>query len=107
MSEERSRAPAPTGQAGRAEGVAWRAWVAVCLLAAATLGCDERVVINADGADRGLVILLPGIDGRSGYSEEACRALCRGGRAISVGRRPVEQPDGVFGVIPRIQTKLV
>ena len=74
----------------------WRAWVAVCLLAAATLGCDERVVINADGADRGLVILLPGIDGRSGYSEEACRALCRDGRAISVELRDWTSPLGAF-----------
>ncbi len=127
MLEERSRASAPTGPAGRAEGVprrmwatvpgyrlsrragttgypgapgllgtSWRAWVAVCLLAAATLGCDERVVINADGADRGLVILLPGIDGRSGYSEEACRALCRDGRAISVELRDWTSPLGAF-----------
>ena len=96
MLEETSRAPAPTGQARRTEGVPLRAWAAVCLLAAATLGCDERVVINADGADRGLVILLPGIDGRSGYSEKACRVLCRDALAYSVELRDWTSPLGAF-----------
>jgi pimeloyl-ACP methyl ester carboxylesterase len=70
--------------------------MAVCLLAATTVGCDELVVINADGADRGLVILLPGIDGRSGYSEAACRALCRDGPTLSVELRDWTSPLGAF-----------
>jgi hypothetical protein len=66
------------------------------MLAATTLGCDERVVINADGADRGLVILLPGIDGRSGYSEQACRAICSDGLTISVELRDWTSPLGAI-----------
>lgn len=52
-------------------------WLLVaCVLATAAAGCDEKVVIHPEGADQGLVIVLPGIDGRSGYSLAACRALC-------------------------------
>jgi len=88
--------PMYIGTGYRLPGTSWLAWASVCLLAAAALGCDERVVINADGADRGLVIMLPGIDGRSGYSEQACRALCRDGPAISVELRDWTSPLGAF-----------
>jgi pimeloyl-ACP methyl ester carboxylesterase len=72
-------------------------WAALSILAAAAAGCDERVVINAAGAEHGLVILLPGIDGRSGYSEAACRALCRDGfDEMSVELRDWTSPLGAF-----------
>jgi len=57
----------------------------------------------------------PGVTGRppdrrlhgQGLRPVPAGASASGGRAISVGRRAVEQPAGVFAVIPRIQTKLV
>jgi len=64
--------------AGRGAASVWVRCIAGFILAATALGCDERVVINAGSGDQGLAILLPGIDGRSGYSEAAARALCRG-----------------------------
>jgi len=67
-----------------------------CVLVVMPIGCDERVVIKADGADRGLVILMPGIDGRSGYSEAACRALCGDGFAPSVELQDWTSPLGAF-----------
>lgn len=79
---------------GRGDGVGWGQLVLFCVLVVLPVGCDERVVINADGADRGLVILMPGIDGRSGYSEAACRALCRDGPALSVELRDWTSPLG-------------
>jgi len=60
--------------------------LAVCAVAACALlaGCDERLVLKADCADRGLVIVLPGIDGGTGYSLAACDALSRSGPDMAV-----------------------
>lgn len=55
--------------------VACEVMCCVALVAAVT-GCQTApVVFNASGLDRGLVVVLPGIDGQTAYSEAACRAL--------------------------------
>ena len=60
-------------------------WV---VLMAAAAGCQARqTVFNADGMDKGLVIVLPGIDGQTPYSEAACRALaarCADGAGVEL-----------------------
>lgn len=89
MSLEGSRAPE-----GREGGVSRGQLVLFCVLIVLPIGCDERVVINADGAERGLVVLMPGIDGRSGYSEAACRALCSDEFELAVELRDWTSPLG-------------
>lgn len=42
-------------------------------------GCESRLTLKSDGLDRGLVIVLPGIDGRMPYNEAACRKLAADG----------------------------
>ncbi len=91
MSLNGSRAPE-----WRGSGVGRGQLVLFCVLVVLPIGCDERVVINADGADRGLVVLMPGIDGRSGYSEAACRALCSDEFALSVELRDWTSPLGLL-----------
>lgn len=59
---------------------------AVCVLTVVwTLsGCGSQMVLNEGALDRGLVILLPGIDGRALYNEAACHALADSGVAMAV-----------------------
>jgi len=46
-------------------------------LVAATAGCQSRqFMMNAEFMDRGLVIVLPGIDGRAAHTERLCKTLC-------------------------------
>ena len=40
-------------------------------LLAMLAGCESRLVLNAENAEKGLVIVLPGIDGRMPYNEIA------------------------------------
>jgi len=48
-------------------------------------GCGARIsVMNKGDADRGLVIVLPGIDGRAGHNERACKAIGSSATAMSV-----------------------
>jgi pimeloyl-ACP methyl ester carboxylesterase len=49
-----------------------------CIMAVAVLsGCQgRRLLLNEQKLDQGLVIVLPGIDGRAPYNENACKALC-------------------------------
>ncbi len=51
-----------------------------CIVAMAVLsGCQGRqLLLNEQKLDQGLVIVLPGIDGRAPYNEKACKALCEG-----------------------------
>ncbi len=58
----------------------WNRWAVPCAFAALCVllgGCDERYTLNAENADRGLVIVLPGIDGGTGYSQATCEAISR------------------------------
>ncbi|HUS90756.1 MAG TPA: alpha/beta hydrolase [Phycisphaerae bacterium] len=55
--------------------------VGVCALVVATglfaAGCDaRRAVLNTDDLDRGLILLLPGIDGRGLGNDIAAHTLC-------------------------------
>lgn len=62
-------------------------WAVPCALAALCVllgGCDERCVLKAENADRGLVIVLPGIDGGTGYSLATCQAICRSAPPLAV-----------------------
>lgn len=55
------------------------ALVAGLLAAAALAGCGHaarRTLMNPAGLDRGLVIVVTGIDGQAAHNEAACRALC-------------------------------
>ena len=46
------------------------------LLGLSVAGCGARIsVMNKGDANRGLVIVLPGIDGRAGHNERACKAI--------------------------------
>lgn len=55
------------------------------LLAALLGGCVERqMMIGRQDLDKGLVIVLPGIDGRAPHNETACEALRAGGAAAAV-----------------------
>jgi pimeloyl-ACP methyl ester carboxylesterase len=46
------------------------------VLAAALAGCQGRqLVLNSEHLDQGLIVVLPGIDGRAPYNEAACTAL--------------------------------
>jgi len=48
-------------------------------------GCGARIsVMNKGYTDRGLVIVLPGIDGRTGHNERACKAIGSGATGMSV-----------------------
>jgi len=49
------------------------------------IGCGARVsVISKGDGDKGLVVVLPGIDGQSGRNEDACRAIGSGAAGMSV-----------------------
>ena len=46
------------------------------LASLSTVGCGARIsVINKGDADRGLIIVLPGIDGQAGHNERACKTI--------------------------------
>ncbi|MCJ7544527.1 MAG: hypothetical protein MUP47_08205, partial [Phycisphaerae bacterium] len=48
------------------------------MVVAVLSGCQgRRLLLNDQKLDQGLVIVLPGIDGRAPYNENACKALCR------------------------------
>lgn len=48
-------------------------------------GCGARIsVMNQGDADRGLIVVLPGIDGRAGHNERACEVLGAGGTGMVV-----------------------
>jgi pimeloyl-ACP methyl ester carboxylesterase len=47
-------------------------------------GCSSRLVLNPEDLDKGLVIVLPGIDGRTLYSQAACQALSEDGLGLTV-----------------------
>jgi pimeloyl-ACP methyl ester carboxylesterase len=48
-------------------------------------GCDARIsLMNEGDADQGLVIVLPGIDGRAEYNERACKAIAAGASGMAV-----------------------
>ncbi len=57
----------------------WPRHMLGCIVAMAVLsGCQGRqLLLNEQKLDQGLVIVLPGIDGRAPYNENACKALCR------------------------------
>ena len=57
-------------------------------------GCDSRLVLKSEDLDGGLVIMLPGIDGRSFYSEAACRTVCGEDLGMSVELRDWTAPLG-------------
>lgn len=69
--------------------------VAGALLALAG-GCESRLVLNADRAEHGLVIVLPGIDGRMPYNEIAARHLAGGGLGMAVELRDWTAPLGML-----------
>lgn len=57
----------------RAAGKVLASALAVMILS----GCEaRRMLLNASDLDDGLVIVLPGIDGRAGHNESICRILC-------------------------------
>ena len=66
----------PSQPRPRKDTPSWQYLAFVFIMSVIITGCDERVVLRGAGADQGLVILLPGIDGRSGYCEAAGRAIC-------------------------------
>jgi len=48
-------------------------------------GCGARAFLMSKGdPDRGLMVLLPGIDGRAGHSERACKAIGSSGTGMAV-----------------------
>ena len=48
-------------------------------------GCGARIsVINKGDADRGLIIVLPGIDGQAGHNERACKAIASSTTGMAV-----------------------
>jgi len=48
-------------------------------------GCGARIsMMNKGDADRGLIIVLPGIDGRAGHNERACKAIASSATGIAV-----------------------
>jgi len=62
-------------------------WASACwlVLAAGLTGCEgRRLVLNREYLDRGLIIVLPGIDGRAPHNEAACLALRGGGPDMAV-----------------------
>jgi len=53
-------------------------------LSAVPFGCGPKhLVLNEAGLDRGLVIVLPGIDGRAPHNEGVCRTLCKGSPGLA------------------------
>ena len=57
----------------------------LCVAAAMSAGCGGReMVLNAELMDQGLVIVLPGIDGRAWHSEAVCHTLVGQGVAKTV-----------------------
>jgi len=70
------------------------------LLAGAMLGvlagCESQLVLKADDADRGLVIVLPGIDGRMPYNEIAARHLAEQDIRMAVELRDWTAPLGML-----------
>lgn len=58
---------------------AWPRYALGCIVAVALFsGCQgRRYLMNKQSLDRGLVIVLPGIDGWAPYNENACKALYR------------------------------
>lgn len=59
-----------------------RGWLVYAFALAACLavaGCNNQPYMSPDRLNRGLVIVLPGIEGRSGYNEAICRGLDGGG----------------------------
>ena len=57
-------------------------------------GCSEQLVLKSEDLDQGLVIVLPGIDGRMPYNEAACRRLSEDGIAAAVELRDWTAPLG-------------
>jgi len=47
-------------------------------------GCRSQLVLRAEDLDQGLIIVLPGIDGRMPYNEAGCRTLSDDGIAAAV-----------------------
>ena len=57
-------------------------------------GCRSQLVLKPEDLEEGLVIVLPGIDGRMPYNEAACRTLCDDGVAAAVELRDWTAPLG-------------
>src|SRR5262245_471896 len=53
--------------------------VAAMAMLAGAAGCSVRDLGTADRMARGLVIVLPGIEGRSAFNYDICRGLDEGG----------------------------
>jgi pimeloyl-ACP methyl ester carboxylesterase len=74
-------------------------WAVPCAVAALGVllgGCDERCTLTAENADRGLVIVLPGIDGGTGYSQATCEAISRNAPPVAVELYNWTIPFGVL-----------
>jgi len=59
-------------------------------------GCESQLTLQSENLDRGLVIVLPGIDGRMPYNEIACRSLCREEIPAAIELRDWTAPLGVL-----------
>jgi len=64
------------------------------LLVLLLTGCESQLVLRSEDLDRGLVIVLPGIDGRMPYNEAACRSLSEDGLSATVELRDWTAPLG-------------
>lgn len=73
-----------TGKRTRIPEILYAALVALLVLMLLS-GCGEQqTLMGRRGLDEGLVIVLPGIDGRAPHNEAVCKALCNGQTPIAV-----------------------
>ncbi len=73
-----------TGKGMRIPEIVYAVLVALVVLMLLT-GCGERrFLMGRQGLDEGLIIVLPGIDGRAPHNEAACKALCNGNTHMAV-----------------------
>ena len=73
-----------TGKGMRIPEIVYAVLVALVVLMLLS-GCGERrFLMHRQGLDEGLIIVLPGIDGRAPHNEAACKALCNGRTRMAV-----------------------